>query len=281
MDLSFLNYVPRLKNHANIVLFGGSGAGKSSLINSFIALVNDGHQIVADTRIDEHEQMTVNYVKYQLNNHINIWDTWGWKSGVNYTGNDFDSMLNGSLRESVHMDDNIKTTDRIVENSVDAIIFVVDIGIKERESSLKALKQYYDLAVRKEVIVLFAVTKLDVLDLNLKSMNNIMLFRTSIQNKDFKDIYTLVRKSMNDNRVMVLPVINYQPNEFAKLDSLSDSASSLLSYVIQQFKRNEDRLKVKDPNSIKWSLLDIFKNEKIVRFKYSESFFNVNNNNSN
>jgi hypothetical protein len=136
----------------NASVFGVSGVGKSSFINTALTFASEGVIKKAKVRTKQDKQMTVTYDKYEMNEFVNLFDIWGWSSELkNLEKNDFYKMVVGKFEVNQHMSisNNSNTVNK--SNKLDVIFFVVDPGVLDGEY-LKDMKEYYDIANKSKIL---------------------------------------------------------------------------------------------------------------------------------
>lgn len=132
----------------NILLFGGSGTGKSSIIKSAMAVAKNQKLKSIDfsdndmvrSYANDAEHLTQVFKKYSVSEKLFLWDTWGWVcyqqyniSNVcveqveqsNYSIESFSQILDGYIAEGAHEKLGLKPSMKKEANVIDAVIFVI------------------------------------------------------------------------------------------------------------------------------------------------------------
>jgi GTPase SAR1 family protein len=134
----------------NVMIFGLSGIGKTSFINSTLTLESE-YVINEDnggskTRYNESEQVTIKYTSFPMkSSKIKIFDLWGWsgKDDKIITTELFRKLIKGQVQENCNMND-IKYTNNY-QNKIDCVVFVFDNNVIKGEY-IQHIKVFYDIA---------------------------------------------------------------------------------------------------------------------------------------
>jgi len=233
----FLNYIPQHKSTpVNFLLFGASGIGKSSLINLVLSSVKDGSvEIKAKARseINKSDTQTVTYQKYAVGPYINIWDTFGWTHKANYENNEFDNMLSGKYLNNSHMNSLNAQPISSAENEIDCVIFVIDYLALSLKEQLLDLRRFYQIAKNRGIVVVIAVTKLDITDEKLNDETNPQIFSRQLQrNKRYQEIRKFLETLWQDDDLNMFPIVNYPQGDRLKKDTHENTVVQLMRYCL-------------------------------------------------
>jgi predicted GTPase len=268
-EITWRNYRPQLKKHLNILFFGASGTGKSSTINNFLTLASTKNNVIhkAAPRRNETEQMTKKFECYPVNSHIMLYDCWGWTRGANYNQGEFKKMLDGQLQVGHAMDSTKFASVVNHDNVVDALILVVDAkrALEEGTQFFNDFKQFAEEARRDDVVVIFAITKVDMLDglRNVRAMPNASAARRAYNNDaDFKTIRDKIKRVCPHEDIRVMPVINYEPEDNDKDEIMSGTVETILDYIVERVSAK------KEVGEGKHAVFDLFLGEPVIEFQY-------------
>jgi len=267
MDKHYLqNFEPPFRDHANILLFGGTGVGKSSCINLFRSIM--APTVINDAKPrptgNKGETQTVHYKSYSLNKGIVLWDTFGWTNGANYKQGEFSSILDGTVKSGTHMDSMgvVQVADDKIE--IDCVIFVVDTFVLDVKQDIKDMKLFVDVAKSKGKIVAVAVTKLDDTSKDLATEVDYDKLAAKISiDEHFGKIKDFLIKEWDDDSLRVFPVINYKAADYTKKIWTERTGYDLLVYCASSMERYT-------PVASSVNVYDFFKGEKVLMGKFGQ-----------
>jgi len=208
--------------------------------------------------------MTINFSNYYMTETIVLFDTWGWTPSITYKYGEFNYMLNGMMPVGTEMNNNIGNMSNNNKIGIDAVVFMVDSKIMEDVETLIAMKPFYEEAKNSERIVIFAISKIDHLDGDLKFCDGQNEFQRKVSNNEvIKRIQKLIKENI-DRSVKIIPIVNYEGNDYGNTSqSVICSTNRLISIILQSVKvpsttQNEE-----------WKGFDLFRGEEVVFFQKS------------
>eukprot|EP01121_Diplochlamys_sp_Union-15-3_P014990 TRINITY_DN4866_c0_g1_i1.p1 TRINITY_DN4866_c0_g1~~TRINITY_DN4866_c0_g1_i1.p1 ORF type:complete len:291 (-),score=51.99 TRINITY_DN4866_c0_g1_i1:40-879(-) len=224
----------------NIILFGETGMGKSSVINNASSALDMKGLVIkrAEPRpldLDNTQQKTVHYVEYPLTERISMWDTFGWSPSSNYIAGEFEAMLDGRVTSKTHMNSINPATIPEYGRVIHSVVFVLDRLATELSEHIKALRPYYETAKKRGKHVVIAITKLDEgnQDLRLETDPEKLLIRLE-EDATLTKIRSLVMKSWETSNLTFFPVLNYKAQEQGKKPHLENTVLEMLLYLVYQ-----------------------------------------------
>jgi hypothetical protein len=224
-----------------------NSSNKYAVNNCQTTLLNDVSQ-AAKTR-DGDDHCTITFGKYQITNHINGFDSWGWDAGNNYKKNEFDFMLSGSLALNHNKDGQNVIYPMDPTHSIDAVVLVMDYASIENtdENFIFAnLKELVEAAQNRGIkAICFAVTHVDKLvnesypkgfgggPWRSLQPSSAMAFVQDCPR--FINISKKVIKHLG-SAVRIFPIANYTDTITTKNDVIDSCATALLLYIIRKLK---------------------------------------------
>jgi len=214
IDASDLDSIelPHKNGPLNILLFGLSGVGKSSLINLIATAKRKlGVRSPADVRsvLNKENTLTVKYVSYKIAKNIQMWDTFGWTLRSTYTGSEFENMLLGKIGSGQHMDNLSVEHVPNQDNEIDLVLFVMDREAPTIQEEITEMKKFVDIAKNRGKPFSVVITKLDV-NSDILDISDPNTFLQKLQsNKTFLEIKEMVWRKWGDAKIKVYPVVNY------------------------------------------------------------------------
>jgi len=221
----------------NILLFGLTGSGKSSFINSVYSLLSTENiplKIASSGGSGGHVTKQFSYynvcsfsrengklIEKELTPFL-LWDTWGLDRN-NYNRNDFTLILQGKLPEDFQMTSEIKYGDsrfkQVEQNRQHCVLFFITAADLQTESEyLKSTKKFVEEATQLEVPSIIVISQADTaVDANDNR-------KGVIQNIDLRDpnsdlelyppvLMQLITKAANYFKIddnCIFPLINYK-----------------------------------------------------------------------
>jgi GTPase SAR1 family protein len=157
-------------NFTNLLVFGPPGTGKSKTTNSIFKSLHGNYQRETLARAGggpDHITQCLSFVQMWdrdlsrgRKTNFRIVDCWGNK-GSNYDGY-FIPLLQGQLKEGHKMNDQLPNDAKPNEqNKVHCIIFTITALKCGNSEEIKALKKYYDMAIREGLYPIVVITKID------------------------------------------------------------------------------------------------------------------------
>jgi len=166
---SLKNWNPRHRKSLNILLFGQSAVGKSSLTNTIRTMGNErllSNKTLAGVRPETNKHKdgtyTTQYTKYSIPNiaGFTLWDTCGWTQSsdkVLYSKELFEAILDGKIKEKTKLNERfpIEMLQGLTSNfelEIDCALFVISSTDSNPHETLKQMKFYYNILREKKKI---------------------------------------------------------------------------------------------------------------------------------
>jgi len=158
---------------ANILITGGIGCGKSSMLNTLITAIQNTKNISKLVHaMKSREHVTKSFNCYDLkelyNVKIKLFECWGWVPDKNYESNTISAMMSGKLPNKFDMD-NIAVegelnNDPTLNDSIHCVILIVDYKQHDDDSYYKRFETFRDMALKKEISFIVVINKCDKSD---------------------------------------------------------------------------------------------------------------------
>lgn len=225
----------------------------------------------AKPRRKEQEQMTKSFDRYVVDPYpIVVFDCWGWKEGTNYKHGEFLKMIEGELQVGHKMSTEKFSSVSNKRNAVDAVVVVIDAkrAINEEDQFFEDLRPFVEYARRRNIVVVFAITKVDMLDAlvgKLRTMEVKQARKAMENDKEYREIRKRIKDKFEDDEVRVFPVVNYEAEDTTKDELMSGSVETILNYITTSIREKSGD----DVNAnIGWKRYDLFDGEQVIEFKY-------------
>lgn len=244
---------------------------KSSTINSFITIC---HNLSAPEtkkaevrKKNEVETKTVKFAKYALTQHVNVFDTVGWTVGSNYKSAEFNNILEGRVHEGTKISDLVTKATQTFVNPIDAVAFCVDPTLMANaDVFLPEMKQFVQLAVQKNKVVFFVITKVDdIASLKkAKLRTNEKILDLLNSNEEICTMKEQIMDAMEDivPDVKIFPIMNYIRTDNNRNASIEKTIQTIFDYIISTQKQTSAVV-----GKTIWPHFDIFQNEEFISFK--------------
>jgi len=268
---------PSKHKKLNILIFGPSNAGKSSLINNIFSFKNNKVSHTAKVRVPgETETKTIRLDKFSLDDIVNIFDSLGYEHQTgNYTAKLFSAIVNGFVKVNVDLTNgvNIIKLEQDPNMMMDVVLFVIPADIYAKDIAeftkyIDSLKPFYDDVVSGGKLPFFVVTKIDMVIFDNKEAFDIKTANTIVEKHP---IYLEIYKKLNSNfktyhkisktQVKIYPIVNYE----CTVNTAQPSYEQLIEVL---FKEIEELLPSPYEDSI------FFEKEDVYEPKYRGTKFN-------
>jgi len=258
--------LPYKSTPLNILLFGLSGVGKSSLINLLATLKSTGKGIKTPSKVRSvlnlENTQTVAYSCFKISRKIQVWDTYGWTLGSTYTKNEFESMLLGKVSSGQNMNSLKIEHYSDQESEIDHVVFVLDREANSIVEEIAEMKKFVDIVVEKGKKFSVAVTKLDI-STDIKKITNPDEFLEKLQELGvFITVKRMLWKTWNDDEVKVYPIVNYPHGATNRNACFDKTGESLMNGILTDALQEEDDFE--EPK------YDHFKDEKVLLGRFIE-----------
>jgi len=201
----------------NILLFGETCIGKSSLINTINSLHYNSVKEKVAVRGPQHGFKTthsIEYVAIQITNNLSVWDTFGWVPGCNYSPEMFKNMLLGKYESKSHMDSMKASALGNPEYEIDVVIFVTDINTDPNQ--VAALGEFYKVAKNEGKLCVVAITKVDEAPGKPRTLSDAMSNETYLKVSD----RFYIGWNVDSTQISIFPIVNYKHGVKVKSEEL-------------------------------------------------------------
>jgi len=238
-------------NKFNVILFGTSGAGKTSFINLLGAVFNTNNEVpnLASARPLDWDNVGSYTPEMKAHiipgSHLKVFDTRGWYKDSSFTSGEFLRILKGpGLPEPSP------------EVEIDAVIFVVSKGVAV--DFIVAMKPFFLEAKNSGKVCVVVVTKLDV-ENTVGELSPAAYFEKLETSAAFTEVMSAVHKAWEDPAVTVVPVVNYAHGRYNTNEAKTYTGVNLLRRLRQEVTK---LYKVTPPSTSE--LNPLFKGEKRI-----------------
>jgi len=216
------NFQSEFVGEPNILVIGGMGAGKSSLINGAVRVLTGKKKNVVEARPSKEAvscELSIQLLPDVLGvGHFRLWDVWGW-TGRNYGPDVLVKLLNGELRNGYRFQDNPLTGPNVragplpKSEHVHAVIFVVPAQQATFGEYYAAMESWIACCRVRKLDVFVVLTRVDSIDPQLASEPSLLW----------------ASEAVNEMRHQVAEKAELNPSEIFPLKNYHDENKSVLA----------------------------------------------------